>query len=258
LPTDNDKPYAWFDDCFGPYNASLFWITRTQAGERGRVYYSAIGRAEAMQGFIEVGTDDAPLQKGIVWGGGVFVVSEDGWWQIYGTNPYFSRSISGVPGTTQPHTVIGVPGGIMYEAPDGVRLFTGNSSRLVSTKQDIQRIFRGKTGGALTAFTGVVAEYGRGEYLISDETQLIALNVEGGTWRDIGDLAVKALHYAKDADIMGAGTNADGIYDLENEGDTQDNATDIERDIETDRVRIADDKTNIMLHVHVDYEEESN
>jgi hypothetical protein len=257
LPTNNLVPYSWFDDCFGPYNASMFWITRSQGGERGRLYYSPVGRAEAVDGFIEVTNDDTGLQRGIIWGGGVFVVGEDGWWQIYGTNPYFSRPISGVPGTTQPHTVVGVPGGIMYEAPDGVRMFTGSASRLVSTKADIQRLFRGKTGGALTAFTGVVADYARGEYFISDETQLLALNIEGGTWRDVGDLSIKSIHYAKDADIIGAGTNADGIYDLENEGDTQDNSNDIEKDIETDRVRVADDKTNIVLHVHVDYEVET-
>jgi hypothetical protein len=87
LPVDNIKPYPWFDDCFGPYNASMFWITRTESGERGRLYYSPIGRPEAMEGFIEVATDDAPLQKGVTWTGAIFVVGEDGWYQIYGTNP---------------------------------------------------------------------------------------------------------------------------------------------------------------------------
>ena len=258
LPIDNAVPYAWFDECIGPINASMFWLTRSQIGERGRVYYSPIGRAEAMDGFIEVASDDHPLQAFALYGGEFFVVGEAGWYQIAGRNPYFSRIVAGAPGTTKPHTVVVTPFGIMYEAEDGVRLFNGSTSVLVSTKRDIQRIFRGKTGGGLTAFSGVVAAYGRDEYVISDETQLIAFDVTEHKWRDIGDLAIKSLHYAKDADIIGAGTNADGIYDLEKEGDTQDNTTDIERDIETNFVRLADDKTNIVLHVHVDYEMESN
>jgi hypothetical protein len=73
----------------------------------------------------------------------------------------------------------------------------------------------------------------------------------------VGDLEAESIHYAKDADIVGIGTNADGVYDLEKEGTTQDNSNDIERDIETDLVRIADDKTEIVLHVHVDYARES-
>jgi hypothetical protein len=256
LPTDNAKPYAWFDECIGPINASMFWLSRTQAGERGRVYYSPIGRAEAMDGYIEVAGDDQPLQAFALYGGEFFVVGEAGWYQIAGRNPYFSRHISGAPGTIKPKTVAVTPHGVVYEAEDGIRLFNGSTSVLLSTKEDVLRLFRGKTGGSLTAITGVVAAYGRDEYLISDETQLIAFNMTDRTWRDIGDLSIKSLHYAKDADIMGAGTNADGIYDLENEGTTQDNATDIERDIETDLVRIADDKTNIILNVHIDYAKE--
>jgi len=253
LPTDNAKPYTWFDDCFGPYNASMFWITRTQAGERGRVYYSPVGRAEAMDGFIEVATDDLPLQKGVMWKDTPFVFGEAGVYQIAGTNPYFSRRMGGVPGTTKPHTVIETPIGIMYEAQDAVRVFNGSSSAKAS-KENIQLLFRGQSAGALSSFDGVVACYGRGEYLISDETQLIACDVGRGTWRDIGDLAAKSLHYAEDADIIGAGTNADGIYDLEKEGETDDNSNDINIDLETNHIRIGDDKGGLVKQILVDHQ----
>jgi hypothetical protein len=254
LPIDNIKPYAWFDDCFGPYNASMFWISRTQEGERGRLYYSPIGRAEALDGYIEVCSDDLGLQKGVIWQGTMFVVGEAGWYEVGGTNPYFKRPVEGVPGTTKPHTVVVTPWGIMYEAEDGIRIFNGSTSTLATTPSDIQRLFRGKTGGSLTAFSGVVASYGRGEYFISDETQLLAYN--GKKWRDVGDFSAKSIHFAKDADIIGVGTNADGIYDFEKEGYTEDNSNNIERDIETDAVRVSSDGSATILHVHVDYAKE--
>ena len=252
LPTDNLKPFDWFDDCFGPYNASMFWLTRTEPGERGRVYYSPIGRAEAVQGFIELTGDDTPLKTGFMWGGTVFVVGEDGMYQIAGINPYFSRRMSGIPGTNNPHTVVVTPIGVMYEAEDGVRIFNGSTSELASV-ENVQQLFRGETGGALTAFSGVIAAYGRGEYFISDETQLIAFDVRKKSWRDVGDLSVKSLAYAEDADIIGAGTNADGIYDLENEGDTDDNSNNIEIDLETQHIRLGDDAGGTVKHVHIDH-----
>lgn len=252
LPTDNLKPYSWFDDCFGPYNASMFWISRTQEGERGRVYYSPIGRSEAVAGYIEVASDDKGLQRGVIWNDTPFVFGEAGIYQIGGTNPYFSRQMGGAPGTTKPHTVSTTPIGIMYEAEDGVRIFNGSTSMLAS-QTDVQLLFRGQAAGSLTAFSGVVSAYGRGTYYISDETQLIGYDTNKRTWRDIGDLSVSALAFAKDADIIGAGTTADGIYNLENEGDTDDNSNNIEIDLETYHMRLGEDEGGLVKHVHIDH-----
>jgi hypothetical protein len=253
LPTNNTKPYSWFDDCFGPFNASMFWISRTQAGERGRLYYSPIGRAEAMDGFIEVCADDAGLQRGFVYKGALFLVGKAGWYQVFGTNPYFSRVIGGAPGTRQPHTAVITPIGIMYEADDGVRIFNGSSS-VLATDGNVQRLFRGDSGGSLTSFTGVVAAYYRNEYFISDETQCLAYHIHRKRWRDVGDLNIKAFAGSYDTDVLAAATNADGIYELEKEGDTDDNSNAIEIDIETAHRWIGDDKGGVVKHVHVNHE----
>jgi hypothetical protein len=249
LPVDNIKPYSWFDDCFGPYNASTFLLSRSQEGERGRLYYSAIGRAETMQSFINVCGDDEPLQKGVVWKGYIYLFGEGGIYQVYGANPYYSREVDPV-GTTKPHTVIVTPTGIMYEGADGPRLFDG--SRSVILKPDtIDLIFRGEAVENLTAFSGVVADFGRGEYFISDESQTLAYHFGRSRWRDVG-LGFKSLHYAKDADILGAGTAADGIYDVEDEGTVEDNITDISIALETEHFRIGEDAGGIVKHVHID------
>ncbi len=249
LPTDNIKPYSWFDDCIGPYNASMFILSRSQGGERGRLYYSPVGRAEIMQGFINVCGDDEPLQKGVVWKGYIYLFGEGGIYQVYGTNPYFSREVDPV-GTTKPHTVIVTTDGIAYEAEDGPRLFDGNKSRILKP-DSVDLIFRGEAIENLSAFSGVVADFGRGEYVISDESQTLAYHFAKRRWRDIG-LGFKSLHYAKDADILGGGTSADGIYDIENEGTVEDNSTDISMAIETEHHRIGEDAGGIVEHVHID------
>jgi len=252
LPTDNLKPYSWFDDCFGPYNASMFWLTRSQSGERGRVYYSPIGRAEAVQGFINVTSDDLGLQKGVVYNNTPFVLGEAGIYQISGTNPYFTLRIEGVPVTVKPHTVAVTPRGIIYEAADGIRIFNGSTSALCAPDQ-LQVLFRGLSSDNLDAFSGTVAAYGRGEYFISDLTQLIAYNPETNRWRDVGDLRVTALFYAKDADIIGAACQILTILNLEKEGDTDDNSNDIQIDLETSHVRLGGDIGGTVKHVHIEH-----
>jgi hypothetical protein len=254
LPTDNTKPYSWFDDCIGPYNASVFWLARSQEGERGRLYYSPIGRTEAMQGFIEVCGDDEPLQKGVVWKGYIYLFGEGGIYQVYGTNPYYSRKIDPV-GTTKPHTVAVTPHGICYEAEDGPRIFDGNRSQILKPDA-VDLVFRGEAVENLTSFSGVVASFGRGEYTLSDESQTLSYHFAKGRWRDVG-LGFKSLHYAKDADILGGGTAADGIYDIENEGDVQDNSTDIAIAWETEHHRIGGDAGGIVQFIHVDVDASS-
>lgn len=231
LPTDNLKPYEWFDDAIF-HNASCFWLTRTQEGQKGRVYYSPIGRSEAVQGFINVTEDDDPLQKFTTWAGMLIVFSESGVWQILGTNPYTARRIAGVPGVRSgsQYTVITTPYGVFWEATDGVRVFTGGTQSYLLSYDAIKPIFRGLAVGNLSAFTGVTATFARGEYHIADGSQHIAYHIEDKKWRDCS-LATDALHYAKDADILGA-ANATLLYDFENEGEADDGVIDIAFEIE--------------------------
>lgn len=229
LPTDNLKPYSWFDDCYGPWNGSMFWITRTQSGERGRVYYSPIGRAEAVQGFIEVTSDDDGLQRILSYAGNLFVISKSKAYQIYGTNSYFSREIPGVPGTNSPHTVIVTPIGPMWESQDGVRVFTGGAQAELIAYDAVRPVFRGRTVENIASFTGVVATFARGEYIVSDGTNTLAINVESRRWRDLG-VGCNALAYAPSTDQIAA-TISNTILDFEKEGETDDNSAAISLDI---------------------------
>lgn len=250
LPDDNLIPYSWFDDCVGPYNASMFWITRDQSGQRGRVYYSPIGRPESVDGFIEVTSDDDALQKLVRWGRSIGVMSKTRLYQIIGTNPYEAVEVAGVPGTDKPITVKETPHGLLYEADDGVRKLVGSVAELVST-DDVGRLFRGESpGGALTAFSGVVATYSRDEYILSDLSQTIALNLKSNTWRDIG-IGCEALFYADGVDIIAASTGAK-IIDLEKEGELDDDGTAIEFDVETAHVRLDAEQDGLVRWLHVD------
>lgn len=250
LPDDNLIPYAWFDDCVGPYNASMFWITRDQSGQRGRVYYSPIGRPESVDGFIEVTSDDDALQKLVRWGRSIGVMSKTRLYQIIGTNPYEAVEVAGVPGTDKPFTVKETPHGLLYEADDGVRKLVGSVAELVST-DDVGRLFRGESpGGALTAFSGVVSTYARDEYILSDLSQTIALNLKSNTWRDIG-IGCEALFYADGIDIIAASTGAK-IIDLEKEGELDDDGTAIEFDVETAHVRLDAEQDGLVRWLHVD------
>lgn len=220
LPITNNVPYGWFDHCIGPYNASMFWITRTHAGDRGRLYHSRIGRPESMEGFINVTNDDDALQNVVIYTGNLYAISETGWHQITGTNPYVSRPIGGTPGTFYPHTVAVTPYGVAYCAPDGVRLFTGTQAKQVATFDNVKRIFRNESIGDLTAFTPLVATYARDEYIVSDGSQTIAVNLTTGKWRDYGR-GYHALYYAQDADYLLASTST-YLYALDDEDVTTD------------------------------------
>jgi len=252
-PIDNIIPYAWFDDCIGPHNASMFWITRNKVGERGRLYYSAIGRAETMEGFIEVSSDDDPLQKLVYYQGMLGVFSQSRFFQILGTNPYFVKEVSGVPGTIRPHSVAATPYGVAYEASDKTfRLLSGLSA--MRFDEAIARILAGEAIENLKAWGGgsstTVACYARGEYIISDSSQTLAYAFENKRWRDLG-LACTMLFYNDETDQLLA-TVGSNILEVEKYGENDDNGTGIPYDVQTASVLLSDDKKGLIQHVHVD------
>jgi hypothetical protein len=177
------------------------------------------------------------------------VISEGGVFQITGTNPYITRRISGCPGTTKPYTVVCTPIGVVYEAHDGVRCFNGTTAPLLGYDA-IGRVFRGESLGNISAFSGEVAEYARGEYFISDESQTLALNLEKKTWRDLG-VGCSAFHYAGEADILAA-TISSQVLDFEKEGEVTDHGTDISFEIEPCHARLSDEKEQLLRHIHID------
>lgn len=132
LPFDNLRPDDSWDDVFGPYAGCLFWTRSPITGERGKVFFSPPGRAEAAAGYLTVSSDDEPALKGIVFNGAAYVWTTRGVYQILGTGPFSSRKIYGVPGTLWPLSVALTPYGVAYLANDGPRLFDGNMSKLLS------------------------------------------------------------------------------------------------------------------------------
>ena len=250
LPTDNLVPYAYLDDCLGPHNASMFWITRTQSGQRGRVFYSPIGRAEGLKGFIEVCEDDAPLQRLFRFQGQLGVIGEAGIYLIGGGLPYVAREISGCPGTTSPHTVAVVPAyGVMYEASDGVRLFDGSTSALV-LPGTVERIFNGESVGDLSSFTGVVADYCRNEYIISDTEQTLAFDASRKRWRDLG-IGMDAIFYDKEGNVIAASIGSE-VLDFEKNGETDDKGTGIELSFEPPHTTFEDERDRILQHITIE------
>lgn len=227
----NAVPYGFFDDCYGPYNNSMFMITRTQEGHRGRVYYSRIGYPEAMEGYINVTSDDDVLQRLFSWAGNLYVLSESKLFQIYGTNPYYSKEIAGAVGTSKPHTVAVTPVGPIWEGSEGWHTLVGGSQSKLIDPSAIMPVVRGVSAGNLTDFDGVVADFARNEYIVSDGSQTLAYDVTRRTWRDLG-VGLTAIHYSQSADKIGA-TLSSKIVDFEKEGDTQDNGTNITIDLET-------------------------
>jgi len=255
LPVDNIKPFQYFTDCFGPYNASAFWLADSEEGQRGRVFYSAVGRAEAMQGYIEVSGDDLPLKKGCVWQGYIYVFGEDGIYQVYGSNPYYSRKVDPV-GISVKESLAVTPFGICYEAKDGPRIFDGNRSQILG-KGTIENLFRGEAHGQLSAFTSTTGTYGRGEYYLANTSAMIAYDLEDSRWRDCGRANIYGLYYAEDSDQLAIGTSALGLLDFEKEGENDDYGTGMAMHLETSHIRIASSTGAIVKQVHIDHDSSS-
>lgn len=248
LEFDNAPPDDDWDDCAGPHNGAMFWCRSQNAGEKGRVYYSPIGRPESQRGFIQITDDDDPTQKLVVWNG-LWCFTEGGIYQILGTDPYSYRQVRGAPGTTKPHTVQATPFGILYEADDGVRVFNGAVSNPAAAEA-IQPLFQGEAIENLAAFSGVCSGFGRGEYYIGDGVAGLALNLRTGTWRELG-LAANAFYYEPDTQelqLSAGGT----IYLFEDEGNTDDNGTGIDFEVEWPSLRIDPSTEGVLQRIYLD------
>ena len=253
LPTDNLKPFHWFDDCV-VHNASMFWLTRSQEGERGRAYYSPIGRLEAVQGFINVTDDGEPLKRFVKYGTGLGVFSEGGFYEILGENPYYSRRVPGIPGTIEPFSVAITPYGVGYEAADGPRLLTGSRAELLGAGT-VDALFQGEDRGQLKAFsTDTVATYARDEYIICNaaSSNSLAVNLRTKRWRDLGIL-VDAIHYSEETDqIAIAHVATTGVSEFEKEGEEDDSGTGIPFALETKHVNVTSQEKVLIRNVFID------
>lgn len=244
LQTDNDVPPDTVEDAAGPHEGRM-WFLDSAVGRRGRVYYSASGRAEAFTDFIVITNDDDPMQRLVIWDGSIWAISQDHVFQIIGTTtPFKWREISGALGTSAPDTVVPSRIGIFYRANEGVQLFRGpitdtaeggrqfggEVSSLVGFDA-VGVLFQGESREGIQAFEGVVATVGRSQYYISDGTNTLALDLIDGTWRNIG-IGVNALFYERDNDeVLAAFSNS--VMLLEDEGAFTDNNSAITWEMET-------------------------
>lgn len=244
-----------------PPSSGTFWVAWHQgraftlentAGRQGRLNYSPQGRPEAVEGFLEVTNDSDPLTGCISWNGALWVFSEAKLWQVTGEDLIVSRQIAGAPGTTHPHTIAITPNGIVYFAHDGVRVFDGNTSSLISP-DPVALPFRGIDTDAIAAFAGDVACYGRNEYWISDGTTILAVDLTTGTWREI-DFAATGLFYEEDVDdfIVTENEDGDGVFLVDVPGLFSDGGFDLDFDMETGTVRTAAEALGIVRRVFLD------
>ena len=63
----------------------MWWCNNTVTGAKGRVYHSPLGRAEAVESFIDVTNDDDPTQKVVSWNGHLYTFTQDGIHEILGS-----------------------------------------------------------------------------------------------------------------------------------------------------------------------------
>lgn len=207
LPFDNLKPDDTFEDAVGPHVGRMWWTRNTATGERGRVYFSPSGRAEAVAGFIEVASEEDEPQKLVIWNEQLWCFTKRKVFRIVGVEePFLFTEVWGAPGTQEPFTVVPTPAGILYRAQDGVRAFDGQFSRVIGEGDPLRPLFRnGTPDGFPVTFVGDYAAYGRGEYYLTDsrdaDRTMLAVDVETGAWRNLG-FPSNFLFYDEKANVL--------------------------------------------------------
>jgi hypothetical protein len=248
LPTDNLPPDATFFDVAGPHAGRAWWLDST-AGKRGRILYSPIGRPESIVGFIEPTNDDDPMQKIVSWGGSLWGFSATHLFQILGDDePFVFVEVSGAQGTGSPHTVTPTRIGIMYQSED-VMLFDGARSNPFA-HDAIHPIFHGETVENISSFSGIVATETENEYVISDGSQTLAVDLTEGTWRDLG-IGCSALFYERDTKSFIA-SFASKVRRLEVQGQISDGGTPIPFEVESPGEQIGFEQEGIVQMVIID------
>lgn len=249
LPLDNAPPDGTFEDCVGPFDGRMWWCRNTAIGTQGRIYFSPQGRPESVEGFLDATNPDDATQKLVIWNG-LWIVSNRTIKRIVAidTQPLETR---GVPGTIKPHTVIVTPIGILYESDEGVRLFNGVDSIIISMEA-LGTLFQGVASENLAAMGGLddLAGYARDEYIISDETQTLAFNVRESTWRDVG-LPLRALWYEADTQAVQISTGGKVLL-FEEEGLRADNAVAIAFSVEFPSVMVDASSEGVVQRLYLE------
>jgi len=182
---DNTIPDVTYERNGGPFRGRAYLSQNTATGQLGRVGYTAVDRAEGLQGFLQLGSADEVASGLIVWQGRLWVFTATGIWAI-DDNDVPTPTYVTSPGTIAPDTISSSPYGILYAALDGLRLFDGSGSRLL-TEQTIGALFT--SDAALEGYAPFAPSNGvyfDGEYLVSDGSTSFAVALADGAVRDLG------------------------------------------------------------------------
>jgi hypothetical protein len=200
LPDDNDRPDDTVADAVGPFDGRV-WLTRaTTSGAKNRVFYSPVGRMEAVENYIPIGSNDEECQKLVIWNGELYAFTKRALYRLIGSDATFVfQPVLGVPGTPFPGTVQATDGGIVYQARDGFRVYDGTQSMLVADDA-LAPIGRGGSSDGISAFSGVASVWGRDEYMVSDTNTTLAFSPSSG-WRNVG-VPCKAFVWEPDTRIL--------------------------------------------------------
>lgn len=203
LRFDNAPPEITYHDVTGPFEGGVLWTRDSATGKQGYIYASPPGRPESVGAAYLVSSSDDPMQKVVVWDSRVWALSTARAFKVDGSYPAFVfRSIDDALGTLAPYTVVPVQQtGIIYWAPDGIRLLNWAGSKLIGFQQ-LAPIFRGQPEEDYPAWDQtngpIWAEHGRNEILFSDGATLTlailydGLMGDGPVWRLPGRILTAA------------------------------------------------------------------
>ncbi len=188
-----------FRECVGPHVGRMWWTRDAITGHGGRIYYSPAGRPEAVEGFVEVTSNDNAIQRIVYWNGSIWGISKSLIYEVVGfSEPFSFRDVQGSIGTDKPWTVQVTDYGIAYKSRDGeLRIFNGSASLPLAAGQ-IGDLFRGGTYENLSGMENAAySAYGRSEYLIGDgSSTTLALYLdqrkEAVVIRELGGIGVRA------------------------------------------------------------------
>ena len=252
LPLDNTPPLDVYNGCVGPHVGRMWWYNDSTLGARGRIYFSPEGRAEAVEGNLDVSSDDDTINPAVLWNGVLYGFTPTKIAEVTGSGAegiFTVRGIEGAPGTTQPFTVIPTTNGIIYQGQNSVLIFNGIKAEPLNIGP-IEGIFKGETLEDITGFTGIVATVTETEYIISDLSVTLAYNLVKKTWRNVG-VGTNALFYERETGSLQA-TVAAKIQLLENVGSVLDDATAIDIEWEIPTLAMDPDKDAVIKSIFIE------
>ncbi|KKN44724.1 hypothetical protein LCGC14_0690030, partial [marine sediment metagenome] len=167
LPLDNTPPLDAFNGCVGPHGGRMWWFNDSTLGARGRISFSPEGRAEAVEGNVDVSSDDDKINPAVSWKGVLYCFSPTTIFEVTGSGTegiFTVNGIGGAPGTTQSFTVAETSDGIIYQGQNSIQIFNGIKSEPLNIGP-IEGIFKGETLEDIIGFTGIVATVTETEYI---------------------------------------------------------------------------------------------